>query len=792
MPFRITARTILQLGAELISSDAVAFYELIKNTFDAGSPRADVDIVVRIPHDICQAHLRTAAAESAARTPVGARGEAFVALKEAADLAIDVAAPHAQDLRQALSNTRTWEQFIEVLEQANYIEIVDTGTGMEYRQLTDVYLTIGTRSRLVERKRREESSAGADGEGSRPILGEKGVGRLSAMRLGWRLEVTTATKEESHWNLLTVDWRQFSHDSDAFLEEIVIRPTRGLKKEAGASGTRIRITALKSRWSKQTLEQIALDEFSRFTDPFERRTCYPISLRFNDQTIPIPRFDQVLFENAHAYVQAEFTVGTDSAEFAGEIRYTLRAKDQTFRLDLAELASVTQTDPATLRSLGPFKVWFYWFNRRVLKEIEGIGDKRRVQGLVNRWSGGLMVFRDGFRVKPYGSPDDDWLDLDRKALASAGYKVNRKQIIGKVDITSRRNPSLTDQTNREGLRDCEEKQALISLLKTLLEARFRTFINAVDEEVQSRMSVTFDDIHGRVEAEGRRMNENVQRLLERFPALKSEAALIRPLEESVRTIESLMDEAEELAEKFEKGRSQVIHLAGLGMMVEVVAHELNRATEHTLSTLADADVPSLDAGMSSLLETLQAQLRTLQKRLQILDPLSNSARQVKESFDLIAWVEQILASHEAQFQRHGISSSVVVEPQRPRNGLPVRMVKGMIVQVLENLLSNSVYWLEQQKKLDRSFMPRIEVVVKAKSRELCVTDNGPGIDPARKDEIFQPFVTSKPPGEGKGLGLYIAREIAAYHNAALALSEERTVHKNRLNTFVLTLGVKEE
>lgn len=36
MPFRVTARTILQLGAELISSDAVAFYELIKNAFDAG------------------------------------------------------------------------------------------------------------------------------------------------------------------------------------------------------------------------------------------------------------------------------------------------------------------------------------------------------------------------------------------------------------------------------------------------------------------------------------------------------------------------------------------------------------------------------------------------------------------------------------------------------------------------------------------------------------------------------------------------------------------------------------
>src|SRR5262249_39995715 len=248
----------------------------------------------------------------------------------------------------------------------------------------------------------EEAAAGQDG--GRPILGEKGLGRLSVMRLGWRLEVQTATKDEDHWNLLVIDWRQFSHDSDALLEDVVIKPARGPEKELGKSGTRIRITALKSRWTKDMLEQIAIEEFSRFTDPFERKPRFPISLRFNDQTVVIPRFDKVLFDNAHAYVQAEFTIGQEEAELAGQICYTLRAREKSFRLPLAELARVTDTDPETLRSLGPFKVWFYWFNRRIMKEIEGIGDKRRVQELVNRWSGGLMVFRDGFRVKPYGSP----------------------------------------------------------------------------------------------------------------------------------------------------------------------------------------------------------------------------------------------------------------------------------------------------------------------------------------------------------------------------------------------------
>ena len=56
MSFRITARTILQLGAELISSDGIAFYELIKNAFDAGSRRVDVDVYVRLDHNVYRAH----------------------------------------------------------------------------------------------------------------------------------------------------------------------------------------------------------------------------------------------------------------------------------------------------------------------------------------------------------------------------------------------------------------------------------------------------------------------------------------------------------------------------------------------------------------------------------------------------------------------------------------------------------------------------------------------------------------------------------------------------------------
>lgn len=773
------ARTVLQLGAELISSDGIAFFELIKNAFDAGSPRVDIDVVVRLPYDSYASHLSAIERERSANRTAPATQHALAERKSAIALDLDSTAPGTPTLATQVSKATTWDELLLVLDAANYIDFRDTGSGMTHADLENKFLTIGTRSRLLEVEQQARGGRGSD----RPILGEKGLGRLSAMRLGWRLLVETSTPGETNWNVLEINWRLFSHESDDLVDDIVIKPaTGGQKSTKQASGTLIRVSGLRSQWSAGLLSAIASAEFSRLTDPFIQKSRYPISLRFNEEPVPIPTLDKFLFAEAHATVHAEYTVTDGGSRFAGKIDYK---RQKTFSLELPDLASITGCRPALLKSLGPFSVEFYWFNRRILEAVEGIGDKKAVQQLVNRWSGGLMVFRDGFRVNPYGSHDDDWLDLDRKALASAGYKVNRKQIVGRVCISRRKNPALADQTNRQGIRDSDEKQALISLLKHLLETQFRTFLNQVDEELRPRLPLDFDDLNDRIDAEGTQMRHGVQLLMRKYPGVRADAEVVGALNNSIRRIDELLREAQQLADSFEKGRTQLVNLAGLGLMVEILAHELNRAAQHALSTLADTDSSELSPGIGSRLTTLKSQLKTLQKRLGILDPLSQTSRQVKESFDLVSWIEEIVSSHDSQFRRHGIKCSVSVEPSRPTSGVAVRMVKGMIVQIMENLLSNSVYWLKQQHKLDRQITPQISIVIDSKARELRVTDNGPGIPPERIDDIFQPFMTTKPPGEGKGLGLYISREIAHYHGASLILSDKPSSLNGRLNTFIL-------
>lgn len=774
----------------MISSDAIAFYELIKNAFDAGSPRAEINVVSCVPHNSV-APMREVLSEIATLSEDGEiSAENVRSIRDLIKSELQPLAPNFSLLKESLDKADSIEEFNRILDESNYIEIKDTGEGMSKTDLSDIYLTIGTRSRLIQREMREQSDMGSTADKSkRPILGEKGLGRLSTMRLGERLKVTTSKSGETNWNVLEIDWRMFSHASDKLIGEIEVEPRTGEKKDSPEkSGTTIYVSALEADWSLAKLEQIARDEFSRLTDPFVPTSRYPITLRFNGNVVPIISFDKFLFENAHAVVNAEYLLDDESSpKLVGSVNYKFRQRQKTFELDGLHLFSTTGSNPLILQRLGVFKVELYWFNRRLFNRTEGGPEYKRLKDLVKQWAGGLMVYRDGFRVNPYGSPEDDWLNLDKTALAAPGYKVNRRQIIGKVDISARDNPYLVDQTNREGLRDNDEKHALVKLLQYVLLDQLRAFLDASDAEVQAREPLSFEDFEARVQTQEKQLQFYVQSLIEHYPAIAEEKQLLGGLRNSTDGIRALIIEANQLAEEYEKGHTQLVNLAGLGLMVEIIGHELSRATTHALSLLETIKPKAMPDTIEGVFNPLREQLKTLERRLRILDPLNTSGRQFKDTFELVAWVEEILKSHDEQFKRHDIILEFSVEPNDSKSALTVKAVKGMIVQILENLISNSVYWIKQKRRIEPQFKPIISVIIDIKSKEIRLTDNGPGISHERQEEVFQPFVTTKPPGQGKGLGLYISREIAGYNNAVLYLSEKKTIYPNRLNTFVLAL-----
>ena len=133
------------------------------------------------------------------------------------------------------------------------------------------------------------------------------------------------------------------------------------------------------------------------------------------------------------------------------------------------------------------------------------------------------------------------------------------------------------------------KTSAVRLLQHLIVSKFRNFLNAVDQEVEAQIPTSFEELEERVEFEERTIRPNLNILFKRYTEVRKDRKLVRPINAAIDRIRSLMAEASRLAESYDAGHTQLTNLAGIGLMVEVVAHELNRATTHTLRIIADAD-----------------------------------------------------------------------------------------------------------------------------------------------------------------------------------------------------------
>lgn len=799
MKFRVTARTILHLGSDLISSDGIAFYELVKNALDARSPEVRVDVLIRMPFEVYDELLR----ELGERREPNERGitappraaRNWKHLRETAIDAVDEEAPDGDKLIAALRDASTKRDFVAALREANRIDVDDDGDGMSVETLEKVYLTIGTGQRARERDTQAAAGGGQDDEVAHVILGEKGLGRLSAMRLGDSLKVITATSADTHWNVLGINWNDFADAADEDISSIDVFPEMGTTKESDRKGTLIRITALTSAWSYDKLEVLAREHFSKLVDPFSRRKL-PLKVTFNAIAVEIPPFSTFILDHAHGVFDARLEFDDrGQPSLSGMMNYRMRKRRRPFEFKGVEVATLGGDVTAEmLRRMGPFRLEVYWFNRRVLKKIEGIGDLTAVRRLLASWAGGVSLYRDGYRVNPYGGPKDDWLDLDRDAFSTSGFKLNRGQIVGRALISKADNKYLVDQSNREGLKDTPEKEAFVTLLAAIMEY-FRAFVVQVDDEISRANRIQATDALDRFRAEDARLEEIMPALLALLKTTSEGRRLSKQVREAVTSLRDAAAEVETAARAQEQERSRVMHLASVGLLIEILAHELYRATAGGLKTIASARTAQDPKTTGTQLRVLDAQLRTLQKRLKVLDPLSTNARQTKEDFDIGDWVADIVDGYSAQNARANIVFQTRISPRGARR--QVRAVKGMFVQIIENLLSNSVYWIKQQDKYDRSIVEpadegpigHVTVLVEPDEGRVTVTDDGPGIPEDRRELVFEPFFTTKRQKQGRGLGLYIAREIAAYHGASLTLGDAND--DGYIHSVILELGTDE-
>ncbi len=797
--FKVTARTIMELGAELISSDAIAFYELIKNGFDAGS-----DTGVTIEFNVVLGRRNY---EEVRRQLISAKraiAEGDIALDDTNDF-IDESIIGRQLLKklnsdasslfstatELVENCKTLDDLSGALEEIyalNTIIITDTGTGMSLSQLKEVFLVIGTPSR-----KRDIDAAIDANEQEAPHLGEKGIGRLAAMRLGDSLNVITATASDTHNNIISIDWSDFD-DPTKMIEEIVIEPYQGKKKISSEyHGTQITVGKLNSDWSEKRVKRLAIDDISLLANPLGKASDKRIAIVWNGKRVPIHRLERSFLDYANAKIRGSYRPGLNGPKLLLRIDILDLGFGNSVETHIEELKSndlaaaiigppakssrmnKRDSDYTALETIGPFDFEFYWFNRSQQRRARTTGEYHALRNLLDQWVG-VRLYRDGFRVYPYGGREDDWLELDQKALRTQGYALNRIQMIGQVDIGRLKNPQLIDQTNREGLRHTPEEFVLKETLQFSIDRLREELILVTKAQKESKVQLTAEDKVSTVEIEAR-MKTAIRKLKPAVPDDYKDVIIELELmrEELVRYAANAWDRIGEM----EKEADQMLAMAGVGLMVEVVAHELSRTAEDALDTLNSLKKKTVPENVRRSLESLRASMKSISKRLRILDPLSVTGRQRKEAFNLDQLIREILEAHEAQFVRHGVKLDLFI----PDHPIRVQAVKGMVVQVLENLISNSIYWMEIERERKAKFEPKLTISLEGDPGRIRFSDNGPGISKEYANKVFDLFFSLKDKSRRRGLGLYIAKEAAEHNNGALVLDTQIENIEGRYNTF---------
>ncbi|WP_212525737.1 ATP-binding protein [Actibacterium sp. MT2.3-13A] len=244
-----------------------------------------------------------------------------------------------------------------------------------------------------------------------------------------------------------------------------------------------------------------------------------------------------------------------------------------------------------------------------------------------------------------------------------------------------------------------------------------------------------------------------RRALSRSILFQRESAELRRLNARLQREIAEREKVEKNLEVAEQTLAQSSKLAALGEMSAAVSHELNQPLAAMKTYLAGARLLLQRKRPEEALSSFQRIDDLIERMGAITRQLKSYARKGGEAFeplDMRVSVSSALSMMEPQLKQRHVTINRVLPP----DPVPVMADRIRLEQVIINLLRNA---LDATKDTEDA---QIDLILSAgETATLTVRDNGHGIDDL--ESLFEPFYTTKPPGDGVGLGLAISSSIVA-------------------------------
>lgn len=343
------------------------------------------------------------------------------------------------------------------------ILIVDDGDGMSYEDIRSKWLFVG-----YSKKKGHGADTGnfrdEAASKNRMMAGSKGIGRFSADRLGGKLVMYTRTRSSPTIHRVRMDWGKFEDNQDKEFREVKVRydTVDKFPNEVArdlANGTILEIFPLSDEWDVNRLLKLKR-YLQRLVNPVqiphgEKFEIYMVAKEFLDEDTQLSKEHEYDKINGKVYNVVFEKMGIKTTQITCNIS---ESKITTQIADKGRFVFETVETNEYHKYLRDITISVFYLNRDAKNAFT------RIMGIRPVRYGSIFLYKNGFRIHPYGEEKDDWLGLEqRKGQGYSRYLSNR-ELLGRVEINPHQ-PGFREVSSRGGgVVESEESRQLVSFM----------------------------------------------------------------------------------------------------------------------------------------------------------------------------------------------------------------------------------------------------------------------------------------------------------------------------------------